>query len=42
MQFDPVKFEIGGKEVKKFIPVSVIPEDVPPLISPAGDVISSS
>ena len=42
MQFNPIKFEIGGKDVKKSILVSITPKDVPPLISPAGDVIPSS
>jgi hypothetical protein len=42
MQLHPIKPEVGGKDFKPFVPVSIIPEDIPFLIPPARDVIPSS
>jgi hypothetical protein len=42
MQLNPIKLEVGGKDSKQFVPVSIIPENVSFLIPPAGDVIPSS
>jgi hypothetical protein len=42
MQLNPIKLEVGGEDFKQFVPVRIIPEDIPSLVPPTGNVIPSS